>query len=276
MRKNVYTIVTERIMDQLNKGVVPWRKPWVNGGAVSWKTQKAYRGINTFLLPPGEYATFKQIQEAKGKVKKGEASHVVVFWKWLEKENKDTEKAQKIPLLRYYRVFEVNSQVEGLNSKREEQHFDHDPIEKAEAIYEVYIDGPTFTFSPGRAYYSPSIDQINCPPLRHFPKAEEFYSTLLHEMVHSTGHQKRLSRSGITTESVAFGDEVYSKEELVAEMGAAMLCGTAGIDNTIENSASYIQSWLRALKEDHKLVVHAAAQAQKACDYILGENEESE
>lgn len=94
-------------------------------------------------------------------------------------------------------------------------------------------------------------------------------------MVHSTGHQNRLARPGITTQGVAFGDEVYSKEELVAEMGAAMLCGMAGIDNsTLENSASYINSWLRALEKDSRLVLQAAAQAQKAADYILGETKE--
>jgi antirestriction protein ArdC len=123
--------------------------------------------------------------------------------------------------------------------------------------------------------YYPTFDRINCPPLKDFQIAEEYYSTLFHEMIHSTGHKSRLARSGITTQSVAFGDDVYSKEELIAEMGAAMLCGVAGIDNsTIENSASYIDSWLRVLKKDSRLVLQAAAQAQKASDYILGETKD--
>lgn len=271
MKKNVYEIVTEKIIEQLEKGVVPWRKPWVNGGAVNWKSQKAYRGINAFLLEPGEYATFKQIQEAGGKVKKGATSHIIVFWKLLEKEDKESGEIEKIPYLRYYRVFEINSQVEGLKSKRENKTFDHDPIEKAEEIFKGYINAPDYTFNSGRAVYYPLADRINCPPIKDFVVAEEYYSTLFHEMIHSTGHKNRLARPGVTTSNVAFGDEVYSKEELVAEMGAAMLCGVAGIDNnTIENSASYIKSWLNVLKEDHKMVVQAAQQAQKASDLILG------
>ena len=273
---NVYEIVTNKIVEQLEKGVIPWRKPWTNANAVNWKTQKAYRGINTMLLEPGEYATFKQIAEAGGKVKKDAKSHIVVFWKWLEKENEEGKK-EKIPFLKYYRVFEINTQVEGLQSKRETDTFDHDPIEKAEDIYKGYINSPDYTFLPGQAVYYPSLDKINCPPIEDFKVAEEFYSVLFHEMVHSTGHQSRLKRSGITAKAIAFGDEVYSKEELVAEMGAAMLCGVAGIDNhTIENSASYIQSWLRELKDDKRLVVQAAAQAQKASDYILGVKHQEE
>ncbi|MBT2758777.1 DUF1738 domain-containing protein [Mesobacillus foraminis] len=277
MKKSVYEIVTEKVMEELERGVVPWRKPWINGGAVNWKTQKPYRGINTFLLEAGEYATFKQIQEAGGKVRKGEKSHIVVFWKWLETEDEESGKIEKIPYLRYYRVFEINSQVDGLESKRKEQSFDHDQIRKAEGIYKGYVNSPDYTFLPGRAVYYPTIDKINCPPLKDFLKGEEYYSNLFHEMIHSTGHKSRLARPGVTTQNVAFGDEVYSKEELVAEMGAAMLCGVAGIDNsTIENSASYIHSWLRSLKEDHRLVIQAAAQAQKAADHILGLEEVEE
>jgi antirestriction protein ArdC len=267
---NIYEIVTQKIIEKLEAGVIPWRKPWTNANAVNWVTQKPYRGINTMLLEPGEYATFKQISDAGGKVKKGAKSQIIVFWKWLEKENTEGE-IDKIPFLTYYRVFEINTQVEGLQSKRQTQTFEHDPIQEAEAIFKGYINAPDYTFQPGRAVYYPTLDKINCPPLKDFTKAEEFYSTLFHEMVHSSGHKSRLSRSGITTKGVAFGDEVYSKEELVAEMGSSMLCAVAGIDNsTIENSASYIHSWLRALKNDKSLVVQASSQAQKAADYILG------
>lgn len=273
IKKSVYEIVTDRIIEQLERGVVPWRRPWINGGAVNWKTQKPYRGINTFLLAAGEYATYKQIQEAGGKIKPKEMkkAHIIVFWKWLKKEDEESGEIKEIPYLRYYRVYEINTQVEGLNSKRKAQTFGHNPIEKAEEIYKGYINSPKYTFYSGQAVYYPTLDKINCPPLKDFIKAEEYYSTLFHEMVHSTGHKSRLDRKGITTQNVAFGDEVYSKEELVAEMGAAMLCGIAGIDNsTIENSASYIQSWLRSLKEDSRLVVQAAGQAQKAADFVLG------
>lgn len=269
---NVYELVTEKILEQLEKGVIPWRKPWTNANAVNWVTQKPYRGINTMLLEPGEYATFKQISDAGGKVKKGEKSHIVVFWTWLEKEDQDTNEIKKIPFLRYYRVFEINTQVEGLKSKRDVQQYEHNPIEEAEKIFKGYINCPTYSYNPGSAYYLPEKDHINVPPLKDYKIADEFYSTLFHEMIHSTGHKSRLSRSGITSKA-SFGDEIYSKEELIAEMGAQMLCGVARIDNsTIENSESYIQSWLRVLREEgnKKLIVQAAAQAQKAADYILG------
>ena len=153
--------------------------------------------------------------------------------------------------------------------------FEHDPIQKAEDIFKGYINCPDYTFKSGKAVYYPLLDKINCPPITDFKIAEEYYSTLFHEMCHSTGHKSRLARAGVTTQGVAFGDEVYSKEELVAEMGSTMLCGVAGIDNSIiENSASYIDSWLRALKKDNRLILQAAAQAQKAADYILGEKRE--
>lgn len=270
---NVYEIVTEKIMEQLEKGVIPWRKPWTNACAVNWLTQKPYRGINTMLLEAGEYGTFKQITQAGGRVKKGEKSHLVVFWKWLEKEDEEGE-MKKIPFLQYYRVFEINTQVEGLKSKRKTLTYEHNPIEEAEAIFKGYINAPDYTFNPGQAVYYPRLDKINCPPLKDFTNAEEFYSTLFHEMIHSTGHKTRLNRSGITETGVAFGDEVYSKEELVAELGASFLCATAGIDNsTLPNSASYIASWLKKLKDDPRFIIQASSQAQKAADYVLGKKQ---
>ena len=274
---SVYEIVTNTIIEKLEQGVIPWRTPWVNrGGAVNWKNQKPYRGINALLLEPGEYATFNQISEAGGKVKKGEKANIVVFWKWLEDKDPETGEETKIPLLRYYKVFEINRQVEGLQSKRKTDIvFENDPIEAAEKIVKGYEDSPKIKFGPGRAYYSPSLDFISVPPLNDYKQPEEYYSTLFHEMVHSTGHQARLNREGVTKQKVAFGDETYSKEELVAEIGSAMLCNIAGIEHAvIDNQASYIHSWLRKLKEDKKLIIQAAGQGQKAADFIL--NQESQ
>jgi antirestriction protein ArdC len=266
---NVYEIVTDRIIKELEKGVIPWRKPWVNNGSVNWVTQKAYRGINSMLLEAGEYATFKQITDAGGKVKKGAKSEMVVFWKMNEYENAEGE-TSKIPFLRYYNVFNIATQVEGLESRRNVESFDHDPIESGENVLKQYMDAPDLRFAPGRAFYAPALDYVSVPTLKDYPNPHEYYSVLFHEMVHSTGHKSRLNRTGIIA-MAGFGSETYSKEELVAEMGAAMLCGVAKIDNhTIENSASYIASWLRKLKDDNKLIVQAAGQAQKAADYILG------
>ncbi|MCM3791512.1 zincin-like metallopeptidase domain-containing protein [Domibacillus indicus] len=132
-----------------------------------------------------------------------------------------------------------------------------------------YTDSPVIRHQSGRAVYFPEFDRVSVPPLEDYRRAEEFYSVLFHEFVHSTGHNSRLARQGIIESGVSFGDDIYSKEELIAEIGAVMLCGVARIENTtIEKCASYIQSWLRVLREDSKLIVYAAAPAQKAADYI--------
>lgn len=269
MSEKIYKLVTDHIIKQLEQGVIPWQRPWNNGVAANWVTQKPYRGINTLLLEPGEFATFKQISEAGGKIRKGEKGKIVVFWKWLEKESEETGEKEQIPLLRYYKVFDIDKQVDGLESKRKSETFEHDPVESAQLLVDRYTNSPDIRHQSGHAAYYPVLDYVSVPPLKDFRKAEEYYSVLFHELVHSTGHKDRLARKGVTQAAVSFGDEVYSKEELVAEIGSAMLCGVAGIErSTIENSASYIQSWLRALKENSKFIVSVAAQAQKAADYI--------
>lgn len=305
-KATVYQIVTDRILKKLEAGVIPWRKPWVARSglkaiksiktitrpvAVNWNTQRPYRGINQMLLDPGEYATYNQIEKAGGKVKKGEHASVIVFWKWLEKPNEETGETERIPYLRYYNVFEINSQVDGLKSKvggasptetttetttalvPVEPEPEPDPIETAEIIMTAYKTCPPIKHDQAnRAYYSPGLDYINTPPMACYPVKEEYYSTLFHEAVHSTGHKDRLNRDGVARGAVAFGDETYSKEELVAEIGAAMLCGIAGIENaTIDNQAAYIKSWHKRLKEDPRMIVFATGAAQKAADYILGD-----
>lgn len=177
--------------------------------------------------------------------------------------------------MRYYNVFEINTQCEGLESKRKpEVTYDHNPVLEAEKIIKNFMDCPPISYKSGvGAYYVPSLDQITVPPMKDYKNGDEFYSTLFHEIVHSTGHTRRLNRAGIT-ETARFGDESYSKEELVAELGSSMLCAVARIDNsTIDNSAAYIGSWLRKLKDDQRLIIFAAAQAQKAANYILGTKE---
>lgn len=185
MSKKLYEMITNKIIEQLEKGVIPWKRPFVNGVAVNWRTQKPYRGINTLLLDGGEYATFKQIKEAGGKVKKGAKSHIVVFWKLLEVEDKETEKEKTIPLLRYYRVFKIGEQTEGIELKRKEVTFEHDPIQEAERIKENYINSPEYTFQSGSAYYKPFEDIINVPPMKDFSDIHEYYSTLFHEICQS-------------------------------------------------------------------------------------------
>ena len=276
MSNTVYQIVTDRIIKKLEAGTIPWRKPWNDRAtnptgalAINYKTQKAYRGVNQLLLEPGEYATYKQVQEAGGQVRRGSKGEIIVFWKWLEDENNPDH---KIPLLRYYTVFNIATQCDGIKSKHIAKPAPATTvalIAEAEAIVAAYPAPPSISFAPNRAYYRPSADAISVPPITDYPNPHEYYSTLYHELVHSTGHHSRLNRSGVVA-NTGFGTENYSREELIAECGAAMLCAVAGIDNsTLDNSAAYIAGWLSRLQEDPKLIVQAAAAAQKAADHIL-------
>lgn len=269
---DVYEMVTAEVIKKLESGTAPWQKPWIGDGAVAWAAQRPYRGVNTLLLPPGEYATYAAIEAAGGHVKKGEHGYLVVFWKIMEREeaNDAGELVKKtIPLLRYYRVFEINTQAEGVTSKRKAADRKGDPITAAEDIMRGYKDGPAIRFASGRAYYDPRDDMVSVPPIGDYAKAEDYYSTMFHECAHSTGHKNRLGR--IKDGLNAYASEAYSKEELVAEIASAMLCGKAGIVNrTIDNSAAYLRSWLDVLAGDSRMIVQAASQAQKAADYILG------
>jgi len=284
MSNQVYGYVTEKIMQELERGCVPWHKPWKTSSdgirvPTSFTSKKPYRGVNIFLLALARFKagydsnywlTFKQIQALGGNVK-GQHSEMIVFWKLLEKPTKSPtpeNETDYIPMLRYYRVFNLD-QVEGIKKPSAQNLPMFEPIAEAETIATKYQDQIEVTHGGARAYYQPSTDSIRMPERDSFDGSAEYYSTLFHEFTHSTGHKSRLNRPGIT-ETHFFGDEVYSKEELVAEMGAAMLCGVIGIENkTIKNSASYIKSWLGKLKDDQKLVIHAAAAAQKAADFIL-------
>ena len=267
----VYEIITDRIMEQLEKGDVPWHKPWIGGYPKNLVSKKEYRGINVFILASTHYASeywvsYKQAQELGGNVKKGEKGWPVIFWKWLKVKENDTEIEKQVPMLRYYTVFNV-MQCEGLKLPTKEIK-ENNPIEECQKIISEFTDCPT-VHDENRAVYYKETDTIGMPLLNLFDGSEEYYSTLFHEVTHSTGHPKRLDREGIR-DMVSFGSTNYSKEELVAEMGAAFLCGLTGIENkTIDNSAAYVKSWLKKLHDDKKFVIIAAAQAQKAVDYIL-------
>ena len=259
-------VLVGKILEKLSQGIIPWRKSWsVNDRAVNWTTQKAYRGINSLLLEGGEYATMNQISAAGGKVIKGSKGHPVAFFKWMQNEEADDNKG--FPLLRYYTVFEINTQCEGLKSKRKVKETTVTPIEQAEKLIEGYATIPQITH--GSPSYNPSKDLLMMPDMNEFTTEQEYYATMFHEMTHSTGHKNRLNRPAVV-DTIHFGSEKYSKEELVAEIGAAMLCGTVGIENTLDNSVAYIQSWMKKLQDDPKIIISAASQAQKATDYIQG------
>lgn len=272
MSNQVYQIITDRIIEKLKTGNIPWQKGWtVESQPRNYKSKKLYRGINTFLLMGTNYAlpyflSFKQAQELGGHVRKGEKGHTVIFWKMQDFLDKENGELKKFPLLRYYTVFNA-SQIDGVDFPKPET-FVHDPIAGAEAIIDKMPKRPEL-ISGNHAAYFPSLDQVMMPDKPYFRTAEDFYSTFFHELTHSTGHKIRLDRPQSILE---FNRQGYAREELVAEMGAAFLCGQCGIvERTIENSAAYVQGWLQALKNDPKMVVVAAAQAQKAADYILGQ-----
>lgn len=285
-KTDVYQIITNRLISILEAGTVPWRKPWNYGsehGPINLVSQRHYQGINCFLLACTPYAspywlTYSQAQKLGGHVRKGETGNYIVFWKIYEKEDAGTEDGKKrLPVLRYYTVFNVE-QCEGITVPESDVTTwnQHDPIETAENIILSMPNRPTIEIGGVRACYSPLRDHVQVPELGRYEKVEEYYCTIFHELAHSTGHESRLNREGITGNHF-FGDAVYSREELVAEMAAAFLCGRTGIENaTIHNSAAYLQSWIRALRGDKRLAITAAAQAQKAADYILNRKAQAE
>lgn len=275
---SVYSIVTEQIINQLESGVVPWQQPWTTRIPRSLISQKPYRGVNVFLLAGRGFGspywlTFNQAQKLGGYIRKGERSTVVCFWKIgnYEKQDVDTGELEshKSFLLRYYRVFNLE-QTEGIADKLGLASFVRTPnLDECQRIVAEMPNSPAI-IQDYRAWYRPSNDTVGIPSKVAFSCPEAYYATLFHELTHSTGHPSRIGREGIEKLN-QFGSESYSREELIAEIGSAFLCGQAGISPAvIDNSAAYLQSWINVLKGDSKLIVSAASAAQKAADYILG------
>jgi antirestriction protein ArdC len=281
MANQVYTIVTDRIVELLERGTVPWRKPWA-GPAQEPKnlcSGRPYRGINVFLLSAAGFGspywlTFKQAKQRGGHVRKGEHGSIVVFYKdWRPEDRTDDDgRPVVIPVLRYYRVWNVE-QCEGIEYPRPDvPTIDLRPIDRCESVVGGMPSRPEIRHGEARAWYRPSADVVNMPRPELFTSAEEYYSTLFHELTHSTGHRSRLDRPGIANVQ-PFGSADYSREELVAEMAPAFLCGHCSIEaTTLDNSAAYIAGWLAKLRSDRKLVVVAAGQAQRAADFILAKS----
>lgn len=270
---NVYQVITDRIIQSLHNGVVPWRKPWHTETPKNFISGKDYRGVNVLLLQAGPHQspywlTFNQARNLGGIVRKGERGTPVVFWKVTEEKDARGE-IEKSFILRYYTVFNV-AQCQGVNALPAAPRPTFNPIEECERIVSRFTDRPPIEHGGNVACYVPSLDQIHLPSRESFASSAEYYSTLFHELTHATGAAHRLARKGVVDPSF-FASHSYSQEELVAECGAAFLCGQAGIVNsTIDNSAAYIASWANKLKADPKLIVNAAAQAAKAADLILG------
>lgn len=274
---DVYSMVTDHIIKELEGGIIPWQKGWHGAvdGSYNYVSRKPYSLINQLMLTHKDaYLTFKQVHERGGQVKKGAKSEFVVFWKMLrcEEENKDGEtEVKQIPLLRYYNVFWIGDTTLEADD-RDRRLIEHEPVELAERTIREYLMRETElsfenTSPSASAYYRPSTDTVVVPMMSQFDNVEEYYSTAFHELTHSTGAEKRLNR---LCKDAAFGSEDYSKEELVAELGAAMLVNTCGIETekSFRNSAGYVQGWLSALKNDKRLIVSAASKAEKAVNYI--------
>lgn len=276
---DVYTMVTERIIEQLEHGYIPWHKPWVGclDGAFNRISRKPYSLLNQIMLGrPGEYATFRQWSEIGGKVKKGSKASTIVFWKMdgkLEENDAGEEVVKKIPVLRYYNVFHID-QVENVLPLKLDETFPTEPIDEAEKVFRGYIEREHIELLEGHSnssFYRPVGDSITLPGINQFEKAEEFYSVAFHECGHSTLKKCRCDREAENRDSF-FGNNVYSKEELVAEITAAAILHSVGIETegTLQNSAAYIQGWLKALKDNKRLLVSASGKADKAARYILG------
>ena len=291
MTNKVYDIVADQIINALDNNVVPWRRPWaLRGGDIARnRWNKPYRGINVFLLSMEKmlkgyssnfWMTYNQVEKLGGRVREGEKSTFVIFWKLFEVESKnemnETTK-KRIPVLRYFRVFNLDqthdvklTRAMKAESEPQPEGIEFNPLDDAEAIMSTYLareDAPRFVEGGNVASYQPKTDVVTVPRREQFSTPEEYYSTVFHEFSHSTGHTDRVGRKGIM-EFDHFGSGQYGEEEFVAELTAAFGCADAGIDNTRDNSVAYIQGWSAKIKADKQIVVKAAAAAQKAWDFI--------
>lgn len=285
-KRSVAQIAVDAILEQLDKGVSPWHKPWECGAPRSYDG-RVYRGINRFLLGLAPFdnpvfVTFKRAHELGGTIKKGERAMPCFFWhiptKPVDAEDGEDEGSEEQDknrhfFLRYYQVWNI-AQTEGIPAAKIEKvtpkRYEHEPIAEAEAIWAGYADKPALVATGSRAFYVPSQDSITLPPMSTFADREEYYSTLFHEAGHSTGHESRLNRKS----SNLFGTDAYGREELVAELCAAILCGECGIKRPLANCAAYCENWAKAIrKAPANAVVSAASAAEKAADYILGRAE---
>lgn len=279
-RRDLYEEVSAAIIEQLDQGHIPWAKPWRTGVDPHRNpvTGTVYRGINPMLLEMGamrggfadrRWVTFKQAKGAGGTVRAGARGTMIVFYRPIVIKDEETGEKRSIFMLRHYTVFNVE-QIDGLKLE-ELVEYVPEPQPAADAIVDGYLGangGPTFRHGGDSAHYNPARDLVQVPPREAFASDDTYFSTVFHEAAHSTGHGSRLARREIT-ELGAFGDEAYGREELTAEMTAAMLCGVAGLE-TLEHSAGYIQHWRDAIAADNRLVVFAAQRAQKAADWVLG------
>ncbi|HDL7933783.1 TPA: DUF1738 domain-containing protein [Yersinia enterocolitica] len=295
---DLFTVVTNKIITALEKGTSPWRKPWQtcnkelaqnHGLPVNAITGRAYSGINVMLLwidtynkgfNSHQWLTFKQAIDAGGHVRKGEKSTLVTLFKPYEKPATDSHGQpvfdangeiimSRRSFITSFHLFNTE-QCDGLSEQQPHtvpMISDSERMARVEQV--VACGGVKVTHSyQDRAFYSSMVDRITMPERIQFNKISDYYSTLLHELVHSTGHASRLARDGIVSMSRRFGNPVYAFEELVAEIGSAFLCAELGIQGEVQHD-SYIASWLKVLKEDNRAIFRAGRYAREAFEYLI-------
>jgi antirestriction protein ArdC len=301
----LYQAVTDRfitaIKDAIKEGKATgnWRKPWttpaMSHGPVNLISKKNYRGINYMMLALAPYESRfwlseKQIADRKGTLKAGEKRNgwQVVFWQVIKNKRhnpQDPNSKPAFPILRAYTVYNLDqtenvrlpkwavAEMEGVDEPVQ----GWNPIDDCDDLVKSYRDREKLMLVHGQtgAFYMPMLDRIGMPDQKHFHTDSGYYSTLFHEIGHSTGHKSRLNRPEVMT-SDGFGGQVYSKEELVAEFTAALVCAVMGIENDsqVDNTEAYLRNWLKKLRDEPKLLVQAAGKAQKAADFILSARED--
>jgi antirestriction protein ArdC len=303
-KTNIYELITNRVIEGLEEKGLKWFRPWAGSfnGPMNHTTEKNYTGFNIFWLnmvketegyESNEWLTYKQGQNIGAKLKKGETakdkSQFVVYWAvsykhkktgvyynseaQLKKAGVKPSECNKFFSMRSFYVFNI-AQFENLEPKRKATDAPvFSPIEEAEKIYNNYENKPTLSHRGSQAFYQPMTHAVTMPEKDSFLSSDDYYKTLFHELTHSTGHESGLKRKGIV-EFNGFGTEVYSNEELIAELGSEYLTGITGIKPTDDskNSQAYINGWIKRLKDsDPKTIVVASQQAIKAVNYMLGE-----
>ena len=274
MSAKVEQIITDRIIQALENGTVPWQKPWmgVDNQPRNGVNKKPYRGINIWMCLAGgftnpNYLTLKQILSLSLRVKYDQfkKSTPIMFWTFFEVDDKDTGEKKRIPMARFYSVYNVE-QLEEIPDKfvvKADRVNNNEIDALCEQVVENFNNGPKIEeVVCDKACYHPLSDTVTINPIDRFNSSNHFYATMFHELGHSTGHNSRLSRDKAT----------YAFEELVAEITATMLCSECKIDTAdlFDNSAAYIASWLKVLKDDRRLIIKASNMAQKSADCILG------
>lgn len=280
---SIYEQVTNAIINQLEQGIVPWCKPWVcNGQILSYATGRQYSLLNRMLLAePGEYASFLEVQKAGGCIRKGAKASRIYFYKPIVKElevEKDgvITKEKKISFIfKAYCVFHISSctDLKPRWQREQKQESENGRNEEAEKIVLDYTNREKINLihkAEDSAFFSPSRNMVQLPPINMFKSSNSYYETLFHELGHSTGTPNRLNR--FTDAPDPFGSDSYSKEELVAEMISSFALAQLGLDTktTHNSNAAYIKNWLDHIKGNTQLVVSAATKAEKAINYIWG------